>query len=355
LPLTGPINVAVVGFGNAGRTFHAPLVAACPDLALHTIVSSRADEVKAIWPDVRVAPDFATVLADPEVHLVVLATPDALHAEQAKAALEAGKAVVVDKPFALTLDDARSVVAAAKATGGFLSVFQNRRWDADFLALQAEIASGRLGDIVTLETRYDRHRPVVLDRWREAEGSGGVWLDLGPHLVDQILTLFGMPQAISCDLTIQRGGGRSPDWAHAVLRYPDKRVVLNAAMVVAAPDVRFAVHGTKGSWLKSGLDVQEPQSKAGMVVGAPGWGVDPSPGVFVDGETFERTPARGPAGNYPAYYAAVAAALRGEGENPVTPEQALRVMEVLEAGVESARIRAEVQLSGSGASADRQA
>lgn len=354
MALTGPINVAVVGFGNAGRTFHAPLVQACPDLVLHTIVSRRPDEVAAVWPDVRVLPTFEAALADPDLHLIVLATPDALHAEQAMAALNAGKAVVVDKPFALTLADARRVVDLAKSEGLFLSVFQNRRWDADFLALQAEIASGRLGDIVTVESRYDRHRPVVLDRWREAEGSGGVWLDLGPHLIDQILTLFGMPQAITCDLAIQRPDGRSADWAHAVLRYPDKRVVLSAAMVQAASETRFAVHGTKGSWIKSGLDVQEPQSKAGMAVGAPGWGFDPSPGVFVDGETGQRTPAPGPAGDYPAYYAAVAAALRGQGPNPVTPEQALSVMEVIAAGAESARTRAEVQLPGAKASEDAQ-
>ncbi|RZJ04810.1 MAG: oxidoreductase [Brevundimonas sp.] len=344
MPLTGPINVAVVGFGNAGRTFHAPLVQACPDLVLHTIVSGRPDEVKAAYPDVRVLPTLDAALGDPDLHLIVLATPDHLHADQATATLNAGKAVVVDKPFALTLDDARRVVDLAETTGGFLSVFQNRRWDADFLTLREVIASGRLGDVVTVESRYDRHRPEVKDRWREAAGSGGVWLDLGPHLIDQILVLFGRPEAITCDLAVQRQGGLSADWAHAVLRYPDKRVILNAAMVMAAPDVRFAVHGTKGSWLKSGLDTQEDQSKSGLAVGAPGWGVDPKPGTFIDGETFARSPTPGPPGNYPAYYAAVAAALRGTGPNPVPPEQALAVMTVISAGEESARTRREVSL-----------
>ncbi|MFC5344276.1 oxidoreductase [Brevundimonas staleyi] len=336
-------NVAVVGFGNAGKTFHAPLVAAEPGLELHTVVSSRPDEVRAVWPDVRVVPTYESVLADPTIGLIVLATPDALHAEQAEAALKAGKPVVVDKPFALNLAGARRLVELSEETGVLLSVFQNRRWDADFLALQAELASGRLGLVVTVESRYDRHRPLVRDRWRENDGDG-VWMDLGPHLVDQILTLFGSPEAITCDLAIQRPGGQTPDWAHAVLRYPDRRVILNAAMVSAAPDVRFAVHGTKGSWLKSGLDVQEDQSKSGMVVGAPGWGVDPRPATFVDGETSQRTPAPGPAGNYQAFYAGVASALRGEGPPPVTARQALQLMEVLDAGLRSHASRREVAL-----------
>ena len=338
-----PLNVALVGYGFAGKTFHGPLISACPDLRLHTLVSTRPDAVHADWPEANVVSDLATALADPEIDLVVIATPDALHAKQAEGALTAGKAVVVDKPFALSLDDARRVVALAEERNLFLSVFQNRRWDADFLALKAEIASGRLGRIVTCESLFDRYRPVVRDRWREGPGAG-VWQDLGPHLIDQALVLFGRPLGITCDLAIQRDGGLAPDWAHAVLRYEHTRVVLNAAMLIAAPDVRFAVHGTKGSWLTSGLDPQEDQLKAGMAVGAPGWGVDPSPPVFVEGETGERSSAPGPAGDYPAYYAAVAGALRGEGSNPVPPSEALLVMEMLEAGMQSSRERREIRL-----------
>lgn len=339
-----PVNVAVVGFGNAGRTFHAPLVAAEPGLTLHTIVSSRPDEVAAVWPNVRVAPSLEAVLGDPDIGLVVLATPDALHASQAEAALNAGKAVVVDKPFALTHADAARVVELARSKGLLLSVFHNRRWDADFLALKDVIASGRLGRIVTVESRFDRHRPVVRDRWREGPG-GGVWLDLGPHLIDQMLVLFGRPLGVTCDLSVQREGGLSPDRAHATLRYPDGlRVELNAAMVIAAPDVRFAVHGTAGSWLKSGLDAQEDQLKSGMAVGAAGWGVDPAPATFIDGESGARAPAPGPAGDYPAFYAGIAAALHGEGPNPVPPDEALAVMEIIDAGLESDSRRAQVQI-----------
>lgn len=336
-------NVALVGFGYAGRTFHAPLIAACADLRLHTIVTSKPEEARALWPDARAEADFAVVLADPEIDLVVLATPNDLHAPQAHAALEAGKAVVIDKPFALSLDEARGVADLARDRGLLLSIFHNRRWDADFLGLQQQIASGALGDIRTFESHFDRFRPEVRDRWRERAGpGGGIWNDLGPHLIDQALVLFGMPLGVTCELAVLREGGQATDWAHAILRYADKRVILHADMTTPAPDIRFAVHGAKASWLKGGLDVQEDQLKAGEVVGGPGWAVDPRPATVVDGGTGARAEVACPSGDYPAYYAAVAAALTGRGDNPVPPEQALAVMAVLEAGLESDRLRAEV-------------
>lgn len=344
-PLSIP-NVALVGFGYAGQTFHAPLIAACPDLRLHSIVTQKPDEARAAWPDARPVETFEAVLADPEIDLVVLATPNDLHAPQARAALEAGKAVVIDKPFALSLAEARGVADLARAKGLFLSVFHNRRQDADFLGLRAQIASGALGPIHTFESHFDRFRPEVRDRWRERDGpGGGIWNDLGPHLIDQALVLFGRPLGISCELAVLRDGGRAVDWAHAVLRYGDKRVILHADMTTPAPDLRFAVHGAMASWLKSGLDVQEDQLKAGLPVGAIGWGVDPLPATMVDGATGNRGQVACPPGDYPAWYAAVAAALTGRGENPVPPEQALAVMAVLEAGLESDRLRAEVALS----------
>lgn len=339
-------NVALVGFGYAGQTFHAPLIAACPDLTLHSIVTRKPEEARAAWPDARPVATVEAVLADPDIDLVVLATPNDLHAPQARAALEAGKAVVIDKPFALSLAEAREVAELARAKGLFLSVFHNRRWDADFLGLQQQLASGALGSVRTFESHFDRFRPEVRDRWRERDGpGGGIWNDLGPHLIDQALVLFGQPLGVTCGLAVLRDGGQAADWAHAVLRYADKRIILHADMTTPAPDIRFAVHGATASWLKSGLDVQEDQLKAGLPVGADGWGVDPRPATVVDGTTGERIEAVCPPGDYPAYYAAVAAALTGRGENPVPPEQALQVMEVLEAGLESDRLRAEVALA----------
>jgi predicted dehydrogenase len=237
---------------------------------------------------------------------VVLATPDALHAPQATAALNAGKAVVVDKPFATSAWlTPRPLVALAEDKGLLLSVFQNRRWDADFLALQADIASGRLGRIVTFESRYDRTVRWSATAGARADGAG-VWFDLGPHLVDQILVLFGRPLGVSCDMAIQRDGGLSPDWAprRRCAMTDGRRVVLNAAMIAAAPDVRFIVHGSKGSWLKSGPRRAGRPVEIGHGVGRARLGRRSPPPTFVDGETGDRTSGPGPAGDYPAYYSA---------------------------------------------------
>jgi len=343
--VTSPVRAALVGFGYAGRTFHAPLIAASPDLRLEAVVSRQAEAVAEVWPEARVLVSFDQVLADPAIDLIVLATPNDLHAAQAEAALAAGKAVVVDKPFTLTAAEARRLTALADERGLLLSVFHNRRWDADFLTLRRVIAEDRLGPVVRLESSFNRWRPEVRDRWREGDGAGaGVWYDLGPHLIDQALCLFGRPLGVTCDLAVVRSGGRATDYAHAVLRYPDKRVILHADMITPAADARFAVHGLRASWLKDGLDVQEDQLKSGLTPGVAGWGVDSRPGVLVDGATGAREAVAGPPGDYPAYYSAVARALRDGAPNPVPAHEAVAVMEVLEAGLLSAQRRAEVLL-----------
>jgi len=343
--VTHPVRTALVGFGYAGQTFHAPLIAVCPDMSLEAVVSRQAEAVVEVYPDARVLTSFDDALADQAIDLIVLATPNDLHASQAEAALKAGKAVVVDKPFTLTTDEARRLTALAEERGQLLSVFHNRRWDADFLTLKALIAEDRLGPVMRFESSFNRWRPEVRDRWREGDGPGaGIWYDLGPHLIEQALVLFGRPLGVTCDLATLRPGGRATDYAHAVLRYADKRVILHADMVTPAPEARFAVHGARASWLKAGLDIQEDQLKSGLAPGAAGWGVDPRPGVVTDGATGVRDAVEGPPGAYPAYDAAVARAIRDGAPNPVPPSEAVAVMEVLEAGLLSAARRAEVAL-----------
>ncbi len=342
--MSAPLRVALVGYGFVGKVFHAPLIQATPGFALHTVVSRDAGKVQADWPDVQVIGDADAAFADPAVDAVVIASPNASHAPLAIAALGHGKHVVVDKPFTVTLAEARDVVEAARRADRLVSVFQNRRWDADFLTLQRLVGDGTLGRIAECHSHFDRFRPVVQDRWREHDTpGGGLWYDLGPHLIDQAVQLFGLPEAISADIARLRDGAQAPDYAHATLRYPSHRVHLHAGTLVAGNGLRFAVHGTRGSYLKHGLDVQEDQLRAGMVPGAPGWGVDTRAGELVherDGRLVAEI-AHAEAGDYRRYYAAFREAVLQGTAPPVTAQQALDVMRLIELGVRSSEERRE--------------
>ncbi|MXV06946.1 MULTISPECIES: oxidoreductase [unclassified Xanthomonas] len=341
-------NLALLGFGYVGRTFHAPLIAHTPGLRLHTVVSRQAEAVSADWPQARVVADATQAFADPQIDAVVIATPNQTHAPLALAALAQGKHVLVDKPFTLDVAEAQQVLAQAQRVGRVVSVFQNRRWDGDFLGVRALLEAGTLGEIAEFHSHFDRHRPQVGDRWREhALPGSGLWFDLGPHLLDQALQLFGPPQALQADLALQRPGAQAVDYVHAVLRYPRLRVVLHAGSLVAANGLRFAVHGTGGSYLKHGLDTQEAQLRAGVAPGAPDWGADPLPGqlrlVGTDGtHALQTLPAH--RGDYRECYAAFREAMAGRAPAPVDAAQALAVMRLLEAGVRSAASGCSVTL-----------
>lgn len=330
----GEIGVGLIGYGLGGRAFHAPYVGVTPGMALHVVVSRDAAKVHADLPGMRVVPDVDALLAETGIDLVVVSSPDALHAEHALAAIAAGKHVLVDKPFATTLADARRVAAAAEAGGRLLTVFQNRRWDSDFRTLRRLVDEGALGEIVQFESHFDRWRPVPAAVWKEAR-EGGAWLDLGPHLVDQALLLFGMPEAVSADLATLREGAPAADWFHVTLRYPGRRVILHASKLAADHGLRFAVHGTKGSWIKRGIEPQEAAAVAGRSPGGEDWGFDPSPGVLTRGDG-SAVPVVNERGDYRLFWTALAAAIRGEGANPVPAGEAIAVTEVLEAGLRSA-------------------
>lgn len=339
------IGVGLIGYGLSGRAFHAPYVAASPDFALRAIVSRDPARVHADWPGVRVAPDVDALLADPAVDLVVVASPDALHAEHARAALASGRHVVVDKPLATSLAEAEALAATAERAGRLLATFHNRRWDADFRTLRALLADGTLGDVIAFESRFDRWRPVPAATWKEAR-AGGIWFDLGPHLVDQALLLFGRPDAVAADIATLRAGAPAPDHVQVSLRYPDKRVTLHASKLVADHRLRFAVHGTRGSWIKHGIDPQEAATVAGRAPAGDDWGRDPSDGLFTPGGgTSDPVRIATLPGDYRLFWSALAAAIAGRAPNPVPPEEALAVMEVLDAGERSAASGCVVPLS----------
>jgi predicted dehydrogenase len=345
------INVGLIGYGFAGQVFHAPLLRTTPGLAIAAVSSRNPDKVRASLGDVAVHAEPAALLADPNVALVVLASPNATHYPLAKAALEAGKHLVVDKPFTDTAAQAAELVRLAEDKGLLLSVYHNRRWDSTTRTALRLLAEGTLGQVRHAAMHFDRFRPQPQARWKEeVEAGGGIWMDLGPHLIDEALLYFGEPLAIEADLPVLRPGGRCEDQFQARLRYADGlRVDLGASMLAAVARPRVALHGLNGSWVKQSLDPQEADLIAGrMPTGdAAAWGVDAETGVLAvlrDG-TVTRAPLPTENGAYPSYYAGIRDALLGKAPNPVPARQALTVMRLLDAGRLSANERREVLLS----------
>jgi scyllo-inositol 2-dehydrogenase (NADP+) len=336
--LTSPkIKTGLIGYGFGGSVFHAPLVLAVPELRLKSVVTSRKEAVAKDLPGVDVVGTVAELLDDPEIQLVVVASPSTTHFEVAMAALRAGKNVVVDKPFATTVREAEALLQLAEDRKLFLSVYQNRRWDGDFLTVKQCIAEGLLGTIFHYEAHFDRFRQQIKSGWREGtERGSGIVYDLGAHLIDQAVQLFGMPHAVTADILIQRSAGQADDYFHIVLHYGRMRAILHAATLVCAPGPHFAVHGDAGSFLKYGMDPQEEALKSGARPGDPGWGVDPPENygelVAADGSQ-RKIPTL--VGGYERYYQGVAASLLHGAPNPVDPAGARDGLAVIEAAMRS--------------------
>jgi predicted dehydrogenase len=292
--------------------------------------------VLAVLPDVEVVADATQLVSHRNVDLVVIATPNETHAPLAEAAIRAGKNVVVDKPFTITLEQARRLASIAREKNVLLSVFQNRRWDSDFLTVQSAIRHDVVGKVVLFESRFDRFRPDVRDRWRERPGPGsGLLYDLGPHLIDQTLVLFGIPETVQATLAKQRRGAKTDDFFQLVLRYGEMIVALQAGSLVSGGSARFAVHGDRASLIKMKPDVQEDQLRAGVSPGSTDWGFDPDDAVVYEGAGASSHSLEAARGDQRGYYVAIREALQGVGPNPVTPEQAVAVMAIIEAALRS--------------------
>jgi predicted dehydrogenase len=243
---------------------------------------------------------------------------------------------VVDKPFTITTAEARHLAAVAKEKRVVLSVFQNRRWDSDFLTVQEAIRREVVGRVVLFESRIDRYRPDVRDRWRERPGPGaGLLYDLGPHLIDQTLVLFGIPDSVQATVATQRRGGKTDDFFQLVLRYGEMVATLAAGSLVSGGSARFAVHGEKASLVKQKPDIQEDQLRAGLLPGSPGWGADPDDAILFDGAVGNSRALAAARGDQRGYYVALREALLGNAPNPVPPEQGVTVMATIEAAFRS--------------------
>jgi scyllo-inositol 2-dehydrogenase (NADP+) len=331
---SAPLRVGIAGFGLAGATFHAPLIRATDGLDLVAVSTSRpVDDAR-----IRIFADPEALVADPDLDLIVIAAPHAAHFPLAKAALRAGKHVVVDKPFALDTAEADALIALAAEREQVLSVFHNRRWDGDYLTVKRLLAEKRSGSLSLFEAHWDRFRPTIKQGWREVAADGaGLLNDLGPHLIDQALELFGLPEAVEADIAIQREGAAVDDYFALTLHYGRMRAVLSASTLIVAPRPRFAVHGDAASFVKYGLDPQEAMLKRGADPLDPNFGHEQAEtfGILTSGDGNAETVVT-ERGRYVDFYAGVTAAILDGRPVPVDPGDARAGLAIIAAARRSA-------------------
>ncbi|MEX0686316.1 MAG: oxidoreductase [Balneolales bacterium] len=334
------IKVGLIGFGKAAQVFHAPLIQVSPELHLKKVVERHHDKSKSRYPWVEVVRSVEELLEDETITLVVIATPNDTHFPLAKQAILANKHVVVDKPMAITSKQARDLIDLAKRQNVILSVFHNRRWDGDFLTVRQLLAEKKLGRLVEFESHFDRFRNLRKEGWREKEGVGtGILYDLGSHLIDQALILFGLPQMVMADLRIQRDTAQVIDNFELILFYPNLKVSLKAGMLVREPQTRFILHGMNGSYVKYGLDPQEDALKKGLVPGRADWGeelIDKWGKINTDfqGTHIEESLQTQP-GAYENFYNNIANVILHREKLHVKAEEAMNTMRIIELALQS--------------------
>lgn len=302
------INVGLVGFGATAQVMHAPFLKTAPGYNIVAVVERHGEKSKAFFEEATIVKSIDALLERTDIDLVIITTPNDSHFEFAQKAAQAGKHVVLEKPFTITSSDAAALVQLSKTTNRIISPFHNRRYVADFRTIQPIVHQGLLGDIHEYESRYDRYRPGPKpNAWREeAKPGSGILYDLGPHLIDQALCLFGLPKTITADVRLQRPHAKVDDNFDLRLDYGFLKVTLKAGMLVREPGPRYLIHGTKGSFIKSGDDVQEAFLKQGVLPIAPEWGVEPEDqyGLLhteTNGEEFQNK-VRSLPGNFGLYY-----------------------------------------------------
>ena len=349
----GELRAAIIGFGLAGSLFHGELIAATPGLGVAAIVTSdpsRRQRAARRFPAAALCASVDELWARAaDLDLVVVASPNTHHVPQATQALALGLAVVVDKPLALTAAEGRRLLASAREADGLLSVFQNRRWDSDHLTVKRLLAAGALGDVLRYEARFERFRPQLARGdagWRETlppDAGGGLLLDLGSHLVDQALSLFGPASHVYCESSHRRGGAGDDDDFISLRHAAGIRSHLSLSALAGAPGPRLRILGTRAAYVPEALDGQEQALHAGIGDGA-GWGIEPESrwGALVRGD--EREPVPAEPGDWPAFYRQMAAAVRGDAPVPVDPADAVRVLEVLDAARTSAATASVVRI-----------
>lgn len=350
------IRVGLIGFGISGQAFHAPVIRAVADLELARVTARKPEQqalLRTRYPDVGIATDAEEILQDPAIDLVVVATSNDMHYPFAKKALEAGKHVVVEKPFTNTTAQADELIRLAQEKGLLLVPYHNLRFNSDYRTIRKVVAAGRLGKIVNMEVRYDRFRNYLRpNAWREENLPGsGIFYDLGAHLIDQTLQLFGRPDAVFADLAVQRAGAKAVDSFDCLLYYNDLRVSLKGSMLAKEPTTRYLLFGLNGNFVKNGVDPQEDLLRAGKFPHEhPNWGAENPDSygklsIVEEGKDVQEIiPSE--KGSYPDFYQHVADVLLGRSELLVTPQQARDVIRVIELGYRSQLERRVIATAG---------
>ncbi|WP_017346921.1 oxidoreductase [Pantoea sp. A4] len=332
-------RVGIIGYGFSGKHIHANLINNTQGLSLAAVCDRHATAGQR--ETYRVVNDAESIIQAPDIDLVVIATPNQLHFPLAKQALEAGKNVVIDKPFTVSVAESLALAELAKQKNNLLCAFQNRRFDSDFLTVSQLIKEAAVGEIRYFESNYTFFRPEVDAGWRENHAPGsGVWFDLGAHLVDQMVNLFGQPLSGNVTLGQHRVGAKTTDFFHATYNYASLHVSLRGSLFGAPQQPRFLIDGTKGSYIKTGQDPQEDALIAGLVPTSPGWGIDPQPGKIITGSEQQQSEAIYPSvvGRYGAFYAAVYLAMLGEAPSPVALNETLTTVQLIEKTPQATKI-----------------
>jgi scyllo-inositol 2-dehydrogenase (NADP+) len=344
------LTTAVVGFGLSGKVFHTPFIQAHPGFRLSKIMTSGKD-ARQKYPECRIVRDFEEVLSDPKIDLVVIASPNEFHFSQAKRALEAGKDVILEKPLTPTVQEAAELFRIAEACGKHIFPFQNRRWDGDFLTIRHIMEEGYLGEVLDFESHFDRYNPEVgRASWRyNGTPAGGTLYDLGIHLIDQAVVLFGAPEAVFCRLFNQRENSVTDDSFDLKLIYPQLNVTVKAGVFVREPGPRFSIHGRLGSYVKYGLDPQEAELRKGKVPGIAGWGAEARKNWGLLHTEFNgkkiRVKYETMQGNYMAFFDNVYEVIFQGKEQAVKPKEVMTSLRMIEQAMESDRKKTVLKFS----------
>ncbi|MGW2314841.1 Gfo/Idh/MocA family oxidoreductase [Actinomadura luteofluorescens] len=346
------LRVALIGYGTGGSVFHAPLISSVPGMRLAAVVTGSPERQRAVrerYPEAEVLDSVDRLWgASGACDLVVVTAPNRQHVPLARTALTSGLPVVVDKPVAAASADARSLAALSAVRGLPVFPFHNRRWDGDFQTVRRLASSGALGDVLRLESRFERWRPEVRESWKESadpRDAGGILFDLGSHLVDQAIALLGPPERVYAEIDTRRPGAAAPDDVFVALTHPGgARSHLWMSATAAHQGPRFRVLGSRAAYAVSGMDVQEEQLRAGLTPKDPGYGIAPPGSSGLLGTPGHETPEPTAAGAYHDFYASVLRTLRDGAPPPVTLAEAITGLEVIEAAARSARESAVVEL-----------